>query len=133
MFKKKRELLLTNEIYARWLRAMRPPFTWFLEQSEEDQEQMALLGDEYLADLCVAVGFAVADPVLADLSLKDDGQNLEEAVLSKLVQNIASRISKKNNGTIKDIFSRSKKDISVDINTVKYGDSFLGKKPKENK
>ena len=56
MFKRKPpEVELTNETYSRWLRAQRPPWDWFLRQQSLIQEQLAILGDEYV-DGCIAAG-----------------------------------------------------------------------------
>ena len=46
---------VTNEAYARWLRAQRPPWLWFLDRSVLEQEQLACLGDTYI-DGCLAAG-----------------------------------------------------------------------------
>jgi hypothetical protein len=49
---------VTNEAYARWLRAQRPPWLWFLDRSVLEQEQLACLGDTYI-DGCLAAGAEV--------------------------------------------------------------------------
>lgn len=54
------EVALTNEAYARWLRACRPPLPWFLSATELEQEQMALIGDQHVETLGAAVGIALA-------------------------------------------------------------------------
>ncbi len=52
------EVELTNETYSRWLRAQRPPWDWYLRQPSLIQEQLAILGDEYV--------FGVAETVAED-------------------------------------------------------------------
>ena len=42
------EVDLTEDAYARWLRAQSPPFEWFLGQAPEVQETLASLGDDYV-------------------------------------------------------------------------------------
>lgn len=59
---------LTNDSYGRWLRASRPPFSWFLSQTEDVQEQLALLGDSYATELCLSIGYAVRNPQAAEAS-----------------------------------------------------------------
>lgn len=80
--------VLTNETYTRWLRAQRPPWAWFLRISELEQEQLALLGDDYMRDLAVAVGYAVADPKTAEAGAAAvGGDTAGEEVLAKQVAN----------------------------------------------
>ncbi len=50
---------LTNETFAWWLRAQRPPWDWFLRQPDLIQAQLATLGDDYLAQ-CVELGSSMA-------------------------------------------------------------------------
>lgn len=62
----RRELpLVTSEVYGRWLRAQRPPFQWFAELGELEQEALAGVGDGYVENLAIAIGFAVQDPAAA--------------------------------------------------------------------
>jgi len=51
---------VTSAAYVRWLRAMRPPWLWFLRLSEMEQEHIASLGDAY-AQECIEVGQGVAE------------------------------------------------------------------------
>ncbi len=60
--KKEPDAVVTNASFARWLRAHKPPFTWFMSRTEVEQEQLALLGDDYVRDVLVCLGNAVADP-----------------------------------------------------------------------
>ena len=45
---------LTNDTYARWLRAQRPPLPMFLGLSEIEQEALAGIGDDYVSE-CITV------------------------------------------------------------------------------
>ena len=45
---------VTNEAYARWLRAQKPP-DWFWAMSLLEQEQLACLGEEYVG-ICIDAG-----------------------------------------------------------------------------
>jgi len=92
MFKKAPEL--TNDGYARWLRAQRPPLPWFLGLSAVEQETLATLGDEHAQDFAVAVGYAVADPHVADagISAAEGDTHAEESLLRRLATNFAQQI-----------------------------------------
>lgn len=41
---------LSNLAYSRWLRAVRPPFEWFLSLTEDEQETLACLGEDHLLE-----------------------------------------------------------------------------------
>jgi len=83
---------VTNASYARWLRAGRPPFEFFLGLSDLEQECLAGIGDEFVQDICVAIGYGVADPQAADaaISAVDDPAE-EEALLRQMVAGAARR------------------------------------------
>lgn len=86
---------LTEESYARWLRAQRPtPMSWFLGQPAEVQETLAMMGDEYVQDLAVAVGYAIRDPELAAAGLDAGAGDLdaEETLARRLASELAGRI-----------------------------------------
>lgn len=89
------EPVLDNDGYRRWLRAQRPPLTWFLRLAVKEQEQLAILGDEYAQDLAIAVGFAVADPKAAQAGIfADQGDAESEAVLAeKIAKNLIQRMA----------------------------------------
>ena len=58
---------LTNDAFARWLRAKSPqPLAFFLSLGELEQETLAGLGDDYTEDLMIASAFATRDPDAAD-------------------------------------------------------------------
>lgn len=79
---------LTNEAYARWLRAGRPPFEWFLGLSIEEQEQLAILGDDHRTDTCIAIGWAVRNPEAAGAGAAAAAGNLDAEI--GFVQQLAS-------------------------------------------
>lgn len=88
---------LTNEAYARWLRAQRPPFAMFLGMSELEQEALARLGDESLQDFAVAIGYAVADPRAADagISAAQGDTGAEETLARRLAAAFAAKLTAK--------------------------------------
>lgn len=88
--KKKPDPELTDESFTRWLRAGRPPFTWFLGQSEDNQERMAAMGDAYVQDVCVGIGWAVRDPAAAEAAVGAAGGDKDAEV--SLVQQLASQV-----------------------------------------
>jgi len=49
----------TEQSYAYWLRAQRPPFEWFLGLDPVTQAGLARIGDDYVAQ-CIEDGSAVA-------------------------------------------------------------------------
>lgn len=86
---------VTNEAFSQWLRAQRPPWAWFLALSELEREQLALLGDEYVRDVIVSLGYAVADPTLAEASVElESGRGSGDAVFAqRLAEKLARRIA----------------------------------------
>lgn len=87
---------LTNEAYSRWLRAGAPqPIAWFLNLHPEQQAQCAILGDEHYQDLAIAVGYAIADPALAEASIEAEGDPavIEEFMLRRLAAERSSTVS----------------------------------------
>lgn len=87
------DVQLTDDAYRRWLRAWRPPFAWFLGLPETEQEALAQLGDGRSEDLAVAVGYAVADPQLADAAVSGDDAGTEEALALRLAADVAVRLA----------------------------------------
>lgn len=84
---------LTDEAFSRWLRARSPqPLAFFLSLSESEQEALALLGDEYTQDLCLGIGFAVHDPLVAQAGL-DAAENpaSEDNLLLRIAQTAARK------------------------------------------
>jgi hypothetical protein len=79
MFRRKPKLLLTSDAYARWLRAQRPDFELFFTLPEQEQEELALLGDEHNESFAVLIGRLVADPTLGE-AVYEEGQAGAEAV-----------------------------------------------------
>ena len=86
--------VLTNEAYERWLQAMRPqPLQWFLGLDEGDQVALASLGTEYVQDICLGIGYAVADPDLAEAGLDAaDNPESESKLLQRLVSGVAEQM-----------------------------------------
>jgi len=88
MFRRKKPPVvdLTNEAFGQWIRAQRPPFLWFMAQTREDREAMAMLGDEYAVSMAVQIGYAVANPEAADATQEATAGNVEgEAALVEML------------------------------------------------
>ena len=66
---------LTNESYAQWLRAHRPPFVMFMALSPMEREQLAIMGDEYVMGL-------------AEMAAPEQTQDQEDAVTRALKKGI---------------------------------------------
>lgn len=87
------EIELTNAAYARWLRAQRPPFSWFLRLGELEQEALALLGDEHAQDMAVATAWAIRDPQAASLGAgaQTGDPEAEEAIAQRIAERMLSK------------------------------------------
>jgi len=73
---------LTNESYTRWLLAGQPqPIAWFLGLEPEEQGTLAELGKNHVEDICIAIGYAVADPTAADAGIDAETNPKSEAEL----------------------------------------------------
>lgn len=94
MFNRKRKVALTNDTFSRWLRAQRPPMDLFCGMSDIEQEQLAMLGDEYVQDVCVALGYANQHPRAAEAGLDQErgGSEGEAQLAAQLAKNIAAKI-----------------------------------------
>lgn len=100
--KQARQVELTRESYAWWLRAQRPDLRWFLGLSAVEQESLARLGDEYVQDWIIALSYSVQNPEAAEAGLDaaDDVES-EEQLVATLARNFAARLGTPNvpNGT----------------------------------
>lgn len=79
---------LTNDAFARWLRARSPqPLAFFLSLDELEQETLAGLGDDYAEDLAIATAYAIRDPDAAAIGVgrDDDSDDAIEADLAARV------------------------------------------------
>lgn len=94
MFQRKRKVALTNDVYSRWLRAQRPPMDLFCGLTQIEQEQLAMLGDEYVQDVCVAIGYANQHPRAAEAGLDQErgGSEGEAQLAAQLAKTIAAKI-----------------------------------------
>lgn len=97
MFFRRRKPPLTSAAYDRWLRAQRPPLLDFLKLSEVEQEALALIGDEYMQDLAVAIGYAVRDPQAAGdgIGAARGDATAEESLVRQLAAGFAKAIAAK--------------------------------------
>lgn len=107
--------------YSRWLRAQRPEFRWFLALPADEQEVLASLGDQYVADAHLALSYALKDPQVAELGAKFVAGDTE-AELS-LLQKVARRDTMGGLGARKAQRETAKR-VAKDS-----GRSFLGRRP----
>jgi len=87
------EAELTNVSYQRWLRAHRPqPLSFFLALDEAEQATLAQLGDDYVEDCCIALGYAIHNPDAAAMGLTGEAgeEALEEALAARLGADLVS-------------------------------------------
>lgn len=96
-FRRTRTVTVTNDAFARWLRAQRPPLDWFLGLAELEQEQLAMLGDQHLADAAIAFAHAVRDPELSAAGMAAArGDEDGEAVLARrLAEGVAAAMTQR--------------------------------------
>jgi hypothetical protein len=80
---------LTNLAYGRWLRANKPPMDWFLAMTEDEQEQLAIIGDEFTQDMCIAMGYACKDPQAAEAGI--DAMSGEQSGEDSLLRMISEK------------------------------------------
>lgn len=96
---KKPSVSLTSDAYRRWLRAHSPqPLAFFLGLDEVEQETLAGLGEEYDEDSYIAQSYAMRDPDAAAFGataegLDGDGDELEESLVHRMSQTIATRMA----------------------------------------
>jgi len=66
----------------------------FCSLNEIEQEQLAMLGDEYVQDCCVAVGYTVQHPREAEAGLDQQrgGSDGEADLAAQLAKSIAAKI-----------------------------------------
>lgn len=137
MFKRKQPPPdVTNESFSQWLRAIHPPFDWFMRQPGLIREQLAILGDQWAQDLCVGIGYAVADPALADAGL-DAAENPESEEV--LIRRVAAKLvggmvgggkpEEPAQPTMGGMTARREAAARDEQNGKDEGRSFLGKAP----
>ena len=96
--KKKPEADLTLEAYGRWLRAKQPPLFWFMAQTQQDQEGMALLGDRYAERIAIDTGYAVQNPAAAEsgVAAARGSVDAEADLLAQMIDGAFAKIAAKN-------------------------------------
>ena len=65
---------LTNDTYARWLRAQRPPLPMFLGLSEIEQEALAGIGDDYVSECITVLAETLRGVTVQRLARHKDGR-----------------------------------------------------------
>lgn len=72
--------------YTRWIEAQRPPFEWFMQQPEADQDLMAEIGADYMRDLILGIQVAI-------LGEEPNEEDLAKEVAAALVQKLTQKPS----------------------------------------
>ncbi len=90
---------ITTEAYARWLRAQRPPWLFFFERSELEQEHLAQLGDLHWQDIAIAIGYATQDPKAAESLLEGNTVDAEVSRAKQFAQNISRMLDRAGEST----------------------------------
>lgn len=78
---------VTNTAFRRWLRAQRPP-AWFWSLGEDEQEQLALLGDDQVVEEAAVLAMTLR-------GVAQEQQTEEQATTSLLAQ-VASQVLRGN-------------------------------------
>ena len=84
---------LTNDAYARWLRAQRPPLSMFLALSELEQEALAGIGDDYVAESAMAIAYAINPALVDGNKVADEPQDSESSLARRLAEGLIGRLS----------------------------------------
>jgi hypothetical protein len=88
------DLTAFYKTYGWWLEAQRPPLQWFLKRSPDVQMALAELGNSYIVNVSLGIGYAVADPEAAEAGVDADvNLDSEEVLLRKLAQGAALKSS----------------------------------------
>jgi len=62
-----------------------------LAQAEDVQETLAKLGDDYIQDVAIAIGYACQDPALAEAGIEDDSES-DEVIAKRAAQAVVARL-----------------------------------------
>lgn len=85
--------IVTNESFSRWIRAGRPPWVWFLERSDDQQEMLAIIGDEYMQDVVLGIGLAVKNPEATEAGMMiEDDEEADETIARKVAAGLVTKI-----------------------------------------
>lgn len=120
--------------YERWVRAHKPPFDWFMRQTEEVQQALAEVGHAYDEDICIGIGYAVQSPQVAEAGL--DATTNSESEMTLLEQIVGLATSKARSApaqpaspTMGGIGERRKQAESERRESIDQGRSLFGRKP----
>lgn len=83
---------LTEDAYRRWLRAHRPDLQTFLSLSDDQQEVLANIGDDYTSHVAVEHAMCAANPKLAEAELIGNKEESDELLLKGVVDEAIARI-----------------------------------------
>lgn len=87
------EPTVTNGAYQRWLRAQRPPWGVFFTLGEDEQEQLAMLGDGYVAEVAEHLGAVLGGAAPAA------EQATESDLTANLIQQVAHQVMQRHGAT----------------------------------
>ena len=123
MFKPKPRV--TNLAYKRWLRAQRPQsFGWFMDLSEDDQETLACIGEEYTADVIVTL----VEALVGEPAEQDEEQSLRR-IAAEAAQRILNGGPTAKPVSMGGITKRKQERVQADQKAKDNSRSFLGQPP----
>ena len=83
---------LTNEAYARWLRAQRPPFELFLRLSALEQEAIANIGDNHVAEEAMALAYAINPGLVPQDGAAGPEVDSEASLARRLAEGLTAKL-----------------------------------------
>lgn len=134
---------VTNESYARWLQAQRPPFDWFHRQPVLAQESLAEQGAIHRIESMIQIGEAVRDPELFEaqtyattdpeaeevLVRRLAAKTVAEMVGSEAGQIVAEQPESAGGVSMAGLIQRRDEADAEQIANAGKGRSFLGRLP----
>jgi hypothetical protein len=128
---RKHESVHLDELaYSRWLRAQRPDFLWFLALQDEEQEVLASIGDQYVADDKMALSYALKDPQVAELGARLVAGDTEAEMT--LLQKVAQQRDQPKRETMGGMGARTIAREMAHRAKKNSGRSFLGRRPDQD-
>ena len=96
MTEQPRQVAITNEGYARWLRAQRPPWEFFFTLSELEQEQLASLGEQHIEEIGFAMSLMLthSEAYQAGRGLSHGDPETEASAALKAARGMAENLSR---------------------------------------
>ena len=135
MVEETQQVPITNDGYARWLRAQRPPWEFFFTLSELEQEQLASIGDQQTEDVAYTVSLMInhADAYQPGRGMMGGDAEAEASTALRAAQSMAASLSSPQQDQptgMAGIGSRISPDLQFRTEgQPKHGPALFGKEP----